>query len=690
MERTAAERCAVIMRSVGLVGCLTGWAALAAGDPAAPAAAAAEGIVDPAAAAPVQMGEMVVTAARTERAAVTTPANVTVITAADIAASSAQTVPDVLKYCAAVGVADWTGTGRTAVVDARGFGETAPANVLVLVDGRQLNAPDMSGVDWTTIPLERIDRIEVVRGGNSVLYGDHAVGAVINIRTRKSAVRPVLSAETVVASDRTVRQSLGLAGAEGPLYYALNGSYADTDGYRHNSYFRNRTAGLTLGYDADTWFNLELSAGTKSDRYGMPGAIRDNRDRTEAANPRDYAETETSYLHLTPRLRLDDLGELSVALGYSERATESRWFGMWGNTVSRWRILDWTVGPKYTLDRPLFGHDNVLVAGIDFRSSDLHDITFGRGDMHRHEAGYYVNDTFSLVNERLFLDAGYRFTRIHYDYAGYVDSLGMPQDFADMTHNVDAARAALTWVYAPGSKLFVAFDRSFRTQMLEELGGAGFNMPLDEVQIAHQYQAGFRHTLNPRLAFGATVFQIDTRDEIFYDPWNGYGINTAYDRTRRRGLELSADAQPLDEVKLFASYTYLEAELQGGAYDENEIPGVARHSGSLGAAWSPVEQVTLDVRARWLADKELISDWRNEAGGWDGRNYFVTDMRLSYRPWKQLELYVGVNNVLNTEYAEYGVWALDWSTWPAGGPFAYGYPAPERTFIAGLRVTHEF
>ena len=226
--------------------------------------------------------DMIVTATRVARSPDTVPANVTVITAADIARTTAQNVPDVLKYAAGLQVADMTGSGRQSIVDIRGFGdETATFNTLVLVDGRRMNGPDMSNVDWSTIPLERIERIEIVRGGGSVQYGNNAVGGVINIITKKGADRPVLQSETVVESYGGFRQSLGLSGAAGPWRYSITGSYRDSDGYRENSYFRNASEGLRLAYDADGAVALDLSAGVKRDRYGLPAGLPEAQDRRE-------------------------------------------------------------------------------------------------------------------------------------------------------------------------------------------------------------------------------------------------------------------------------------------------------------------------------------------------------------------------------------------------------------------------
>jgi len=132
----------------------------------------------------VTLEKVVVTATRDAEEIRKIPANVTVITKKQIEESYAETVVGLLRDQVGVVVKDIYGNGKSATVDIRGFGETAPPNTLVLVDGRRVNQIDLSGVDWTQIPLHQIERIEVVRGSGSVLYGDNAVGGVINIITK--------------------------------------------------------------------------------------------------------------------------------------------------------------------------------------------------------------------------------------------------------------------------------------------------------------------------------------------------------------------------------------------------------------------------------------------------------------------------------------------------------------------------
>ena len=97
------------------------------------------------------------------------------------------------RYCArrrAIAVRDYYGNGARTSVDMRGFGETAPVNTLVLIDGRRINLPDLSGADWSQIAKEDVERIEILRGSGSVLYGDNAAGGVRNIITKK-AKKPI-------------------------------------------------------------------------------------------------------------------------------------------------------------------------------------------------------------------------------------------------------------------------------------------------------------------------------------------------------------------------------------------------------------------------------------------------------------------------------------------------------------------
>ena len=128
---------------------------------------------------------VVIEATRFPEAVRTLPASVTVLTAEDIAASPARTLPELLSQQAGITMRDFFGNNAAATsVDLRGFGVTGPQNTLILVDGRRVTDIDLTSVQWAAIPLASIERVEIMRGTGAVLYGDGASSGVINVVTR--------------------------------------------------------------------------------------------------------------------------------------------------------------------------------------------------------------------------------------------------------------------------------------------------------------------------------------------------------------------------------------------------------------------------------------------------------------------------------------------------------------------------
>jgi iron complex outermembrane receptor protein len=223
---------------------------------------------------PIKMDEVVVTATRYEERISSVPAHMSVITEEDIKNSTARSIPDLLRTQPGIQVSDLTGNGRNFTVDIRGFGETAGLNTLVLVDGRRINQPDLSGADWTLIGLHRVKRIEIIRGGRgSVLYGDNAAGGVINIITKEGEAFHA-GAEIAGGSYDTFRSKAYVSGSAHNLSYAFSGSYLDSDGYRDNSETDPKDIGANLNYFVSDKIRFNLSGDYHKDKTGLPGAIK--------------------------------------------------------------------------------------------------------------------------------------------------------------------------------------------------------------------------------------------------------------------------------------------------------------------------------------------------------------------------------------------------------------------------------
>ncbi|MBP8237639.1 MAG: TonB-dependent receptor, partial [Pseudomonas sp.] len=200
------------------------------------------------------------------------PASVKVIDRKQIEESAASSLIDVLRSQAGIQIRDTMGDGNRAAISLRGFGENAVNNTLVLVDGRRLNQPALAGPDLNSVPLANIERIEIIRGAGTVLYGDQAVGGVINIITRTPAnseayVESSIGSHDLEAYRGHISQQLGA----GFSVYA-SGETRNTDNYRDHNNANYNNAFARLRYDHDSGHAL-YEYQTVDDELLYPGSL---------------------------------------------------------------------------------------------------------------------------------------------------------------------------------------------------------------------------------------------------------------------------------------------------------------------------------------------------------------------------------------------------------------------------------
>ena len=144
---------------------------------------------------------------------------------------------------------------------------------LIMLDGVRLNRTDMASINWMEIPVDTIERIEIVRGPGSVLYGDAAIGGVINIITKKGEGEPKFNASVLMGSYGLNDERVGVTGATGKWTYAVNGENNFDFGYRERSKYSAQGGGLDLGYSANDLLNVSLKVSFNQADYQMPGAL---------------------------------------------------------------------------------------------------------------------------------------------------------------------------------------------------------------------------------------------------------------------------------------------------------------------------------------------------------------------------------------------------------------------------------
>jgi iron complex outermembrane receptor protein len=630
----------------------------------------------------VEVGEVVVTATRYEEELESVPANVTVITEEEISNSSAQNIPDLLRTEAGVHVNDIAGNRRNVSVDLRGFGETAALNTLVLVDGRRVNQADLSGTDWAQISLDRVQRIEIIRGSRgSTLYGDNASGGIINIITKEGG-RFAADAGVSVGSYGTFRGNASVEGEGKNLTYALTGSYHSSDGYRDNSDSKTKDVGVNLGYYVSDTFRLGLSAGYHSDDAGLPGALKESDfaagfSRTDTAFPDDYAETEDYYIKGGPEIYFWE--ESYIKMDASLRKREFQTFASFagGSFTGDTEIETVSVSPQLVLRNSAGRIKNTLSAGIDYHDAEesiLNDSLFfgsrttGEFELRKENRGYYVHDEAEIA-EGLLLSGGYRYDRADFSFhPSTPDSARIDEDLFT---------AAINYKFHNKSYVYLSYAKGFRYPVLDEMFSF-FTNTIDTgliPQRSDDYEVGLRHYFTNSAYAQANLFRVDTDNEIFFNPAT-YRNENLDGVSRRDGIEVSFQANPLNWLMLSGSYTYMDATIRAGSFEGEDLPNVPRHKSTLGVVLSPVKTLTISVQSAYIGERPFISDFKGDFGDQD--SYLVVNGKIQYR-WRKLTAYVDINNLLNEKYSEYGVLG----GFPLEEAF---YPSPERNFLVGMSV----
>jgi iron complex outermembrane receptor protein len=652
--------------------------------------------------APVTMEEVVVTATRDKQETRKVPANVTVITAEEISKSGATTVVEVLDKLESIQFHTFSGNSSQAYIDIRGIGGDNPyGKTLILLDGRRLNRTDMASINWLQIPVNTIERIEIVRGPGSVLYGDAAIGGVINIITKKGQGEPKFNASVIAGSYGLNDERVGVTGATGKWTYAVTGENNFTFGYRERSKYSAQTGGIDLGYTASDLLSVSLGVSFNKADYQMPGALtkvqmeQDRRQYQPAAGPwspahsDDDASDKYTNVNLGIKSFWGSWGQLEINFLYGKKDLQMN-MSSWPSFADT-NADTYGISPKYILAKEIFGFDNKVIVGVDyynepykkdFFSDRERMVKLSTADFTRESMGYYIRDEFSLVKNLIF-SAGYRFERASIEGSN-VDFSNPGNNFTDQknTYNAEAYEAGLTWLWGKKSKVFAKYATVYRIPFIDEVAsfngaGGGFLTNLDkEKGISTEVGTEF-YPLN-NLKIGLTLFRIDMEDEIQYVGVFPTGYNQNTGSTRHDGAEVSLSYLLEKYALVYGNFTYHKATYEDGLYNKKELWLVPNRMATVGMEIYLPYNLMLRPEVRYVGDAFLSQDFNNVGEKLD--SYTLLNIYLSYKPpieKVKMTAFFGVENLADVKYSSFGMYGAPWSD------NTY-YPMPGITFKGGL------
>ncbi len=643
-----------------------------------------------------ELDAIVVTANRLDQGSYKLAGNVSVLNRDQIKATNAQTIPDVLSYALGVNVYD-NSTAKSAVVDIRGFGETTASNVLILVDGRRVNSVDISGPDLVQIPIDAVERIEIIRGAGSVLYGDNAVGGVVNIITQKGEGDLQGYVGGKYGSYGANSVDTQVSGSKNGFSYYLYNQYLDDRGYRDHSDLLAKDYNGRFGYNWQDKIKTGVDVGWHEDVQELPGGLTDSelasRGRRGSAFPLDTSFTTDRYMKInldfSPWLHEQYWGDFVVDLHYRNRDVYDEFNGF-GSYHTK-RNIDRTGGTaKYVFDHTVFGKEVNFVTGVDFYDTENDIIGSGTNSdnvtISKEELGIFGFLQHELY-DKVFVNGGTRYHRADYAFSQRngvaVDQKQSPDEWVSM--------GGLKYEYARGSNIHANAQQTFRFLATDEWYSSanfpgfgltpGLKLSLQQ-QTGIQYEAGIKHNFDDKVIASLTPYVIYLDNEIYFDPITF--ANSNYNKTRRIGVELGSkvdilefiDVDYLNKLEAFTNYTFQEAEQIRGSNKGKSIPFVPESELSAGLITGFLKHYTFSLLGHYVGSRYAISDQGNVTP--PVKPYYALDSKLAFEV-NNLELFAGVNNITNEKYFSYVSKSAFSNTrsW---------FPAPERNFNFGMKV----
>jgi len=658
-----------------------------------------------------QSENILVTATRLDQQDSKALGHVTIISASDIENSTARTVPELLAREAGILSRSLYGNnGTRATIDIRGFGAASTQNTLILLDGRRLNDVDLSAVDYGAIPIGSIERIEIMRNGGSVLYGDGAAGGTINIITRQPAGSGSSAFIEAGGGNLDTRQ-VNARGTHntGPLAISLGAYGTSSDGYRDNNHLDQRNLLSDVRYtraDGEAYLKFYWD----DQDLGLPGArrvdpatgldqLRDDRKGTNT--PRDYAD-QRGYNTTLGVTHLWDNGAEAVIDGGYRVKNQKAFFddydfgGAYANYLDS-ELKTWSFTPRLIIPHDLFRTPAQTIAGIDYYDSrydsdrslnpDTRNQPIHRVGIEQKSGALYLDTTFSPTGDTS-VNLGGRLQWVRIDASDRVDTNAPGGSFAseapdlDQTERVEMFEAGVEKQLTPQTTVYVKATRSARVATVDELFEIDPNTFLQvfselDPQTGNGIDFGTRYDLG-WLSWQANAYYQRLKNEIHYDPATFSNINL--DPTQRYGVELSGNLALGTRLDLQASYAWMRSEFRDGPYQGNEIPLVPRDTASASATWkwSPATRYTASVS--YVGDKHFDNDQANDFGK-KIPSYAIVDLLASHQ-YRGYRFAAKIGNLFAEKAYDYGVSSTS-------SPGVYNaYPLPERTLL--FTVSKEF
>lgn len=631
----------------------------------------------------ISLDEVVVSASRTESKARNLPQSISIISAKEIIVSPYNNIEDIIRSIPGLynfRHASLHTNGIVSPIEMRGVGQN---RILILVDGVPQNSNfnnSIAWVAWGHIPKEAIERIEVIRGASSALYGSEGLGGVINIitknpkETRKSGISAKAGNATTYGGNAFYSQKFGKFGV------LASGGYENTDGFymidnpeEYNT-LRYREKGQLFGkltYDFSKKSKLGLSA------------LYFNQD---AGQGREFFSQELQldqysldYSHLFNGIKLEGKAFINranktayqdnAADNYTSLFREEHFNNIYHTGVDiqgslfKWQNIKMVLGGSYS--------QAYLNYNEDYPGSDRDGGSKGKQQFF---SPFFLTDI-KLFNDKVFVNLGLRYDNIqtsegaNWDTQASAGKQAYDTLYNKQTRESFSPKAGITWHLSPKTIFRTSIGKGFRAPSLFELykvhvrgGGTYYRNANPELNPEHilSWDIGAEHFVSDKFRVSVSYYQSLATDYIgdrLMDSakFSG-GTKTRYEyeldnisEVKIHGIELEANWEPIQYFSVKGNYTYniskIENDEENQSLEGNYLPNDPRHKIHFGLNYANPEIVNVFVGANAFA--KIYYDNENTL---EKDKYFTLDASVSRTFMNKLTIFANAENILNNEY----------------------------------------
>jgi outer membrane receptor protein involved in Fe transport len=642
-------------------------------------------------------------------------------------------IPDVLKFEPDIDLKRRTLIGDTTdSLAIRGFTSN---RVILTINGRPVNASGVVGgyyIDWSTIPLDNIEKIELIRGGSSVRYGNNALGGVVNVITKRPTEKPTLTFFGTYGGGNDIdfihNYRLTHTFRIGPLGYSLAGSFQKADPFLWNNDFEGKNMAASINLDMPLHGQLTFGFQYADSERGF---IRENRFSPDPGDPGFYEKKDNDYplafgetfspysgsaflsgpganwnktkyyldLGYSQPIR-DALLELKVYKNYEDREEENYSSGDINRAYTDGQLVldrdvesDRSYGGGLELTKPYGDHE--LLIGVEHKTLAYGNTTTNYVDLIYNNApwvsigdltfepssegicwGYYIRDTW-MISDRLMLTGGLRFDE-------YRNKSINGSTSPELEDHALIPKLTGTYRITREDTVTASAYQALRTPGLPETywwaEGATGGKPILKPEKNNAFELLYQHELNGSgfIRLSAYYYNVDDYIIFRFNPsWRGvYNM----DEARIYGASLDSRATLTDWLSGSASLTFQQSKKEGDIYDtaglSNEIDYLPDWKASGRLKLTLPYRSVLDITLRYVGEREAIYAY---SSGWPAQQYFrrveldpyiTTDINLKVQVGKHAEFSCYMENLFDEEYEE-----------------QFGYPMPGLIIGAAFKLS---